>query len=256
MSQTWTIRQNAYADDIGTVSATFVCDGVQYDEFTMEFIDDVNIVLVYRRGSTETEAGYMESGIMTKIEWGKDAYRTLRFLEQPPLVLLQWLNQNADRHPTIMESLITDRTQADASYAEKLYKKLWSDFTEQERADFEAGLKGSYKASDLNRVGTALITIRDRLRTHCIDVPAEVREDYGSDEVLDKDVMDAYIESANAVYDAVVNPAPRPPAKINDLDWEGANNVEKTIIAVDDVLESREVGWIYAGSDIYAGEAW
>ena len=72
--------------------------------------------------------------------------------------------------------------------------------------------------------------------------------------MLDKDVMDAYIESANAVYDAVVNPAPRPPAKINDLDWEGANNIEKTIIAVDDVLESREVGWIYADAELYAGD--
>ena len=29
----------------------------------------------------------------------------------------------------IMKTLITDRTQADASYSEKLYKKLWSDFT-------------------------------------------------------------------------------------------------------------------------------
>ena len=38
----------------------------------------------------------------------------------------------------IMKTLITDRTQADASYAEKLYKKLWIDFTEQEKADFEA----------------------------------------------------------------------------------------------------------------------
>lgn len=154
----------------------------------------------------------------------------------------------------IMKTLITDRTQADASYAEKLYKKLWSDFTEQEKADFEAGLKGSYKASDLNRVGAALITIRDRLRTHDIDVPAEVREDYVMNEIPDKAVMDAYIASANAVHDAVVNTAPRPPAGIDDLDWEGANNIEKTILAVDDVLESREAGWIYADAELYAGD--
>lgn len=154
----------------------------------------------------------------------------------------------------IMKTLVTDRTQSDASYAEKLYKKLWSGFTEQEKADFESGLKGSYKASDLNRVGTALITIRDRLRTHGIDVPAKVREDYVLNEVLDKDTMDAYIESANAVHDAVLNTAPQPPAGINDLDWEGANNIEKTIIAVDDVLESREVGWIYADAELYAGD--
>lgn len=154
----------------------------------------------------------------------------------------------------IMKTLVTDRTQADVNYAESLYKKLWSDLTEQEKADFNAGLKGSYKASDLNRVGTALITIRDRLRTHGIDVPADVREDYAADEVLDKAVMDAYIKSANAVHDAVENSAPQPPAEIDGLDWAGANNIEKTIIAVDDVLESREVGWVYADAELYAGD--
>ena len=154
----------------------------------------------------------------------------------------------------IMKTLVTDRTQADVNYAESLYKKLWGDLTEQEKADFNAGLKGSYKASDLNRVGTALITVRDRLRTHGIDVPADVREDYAADEVLDKAVMDAFIESANAVHDAVENSAPQPPAGIDGLDWEGANNIERAIIAVDDVLESREVGWIYADAELYAGD--
>lgn len=154
----------------------------------------------------------------------------------------------------IMKTLITDRTQADVNYAESLYKKLWGDLTEQEKADFTAGLKGSYKASDLNRVGTALITIRDRLRTHGIDVPADVREDYAADEVLDKAIMDAYIKSANAVHDAVENSAPQPPAEIDGLDWDGANNIERAIIAVDDVLESREIGWIYADAELYAGD--
>lgn len=154
----------------------------------------------------------------------------------------------------IMKTLVTDRTQADVNYAESLYKKLWGDLTEQEKADFNAGLKGSYKASDLNRVGTALITVRDRLRTHGIDVPADVREDYAADEVLDKAVMNAYIESANAVHDAVENSAPQPPAGIDGLDWEGANNIERAIIAADDVLESREIGWIYADAELYAGD--
>lgn len=154
----------------------------------------------------------------------------------------------------IMKTLITDRTQEDADYAEALHSKKWADFTEQEKADFNTGLKGAYKASDLNRVGTALITIRDRLRTHSIDVPAEVREDYAQNEVLDKAVMDDYIESANAVHDAVENTAPSPPAGIDDLDWQGANNIEKTILAVDGVLERREVGWIYADTELYAGD--
>lgn len=154
----------------------------------------------------------------------------------------------------IMKKLITDRTKADAEYAQRLYGSLWSSLTAKEKEDFGTDLKGAYNASDLNRVGTALITIRDRLRTHCIDVPAEVREDYVADEVLDKAVMDDYIESANAVYASVPHSAPRPPGGINDLDYEGANNIEKVIIAVDDVLESREVGWIYADQELFAGD--
>ena len=127
--------------------------------------------------------------------------------------------------------------------------------TDRTQADVIAGNeKGIYKASDLNRVGTALITVHDRLRTHGIDVPADVREDYAADEVLDKAVMNAYIESANAVHDAVENSAPQPPAGIDGLDWEGANNIERAIIAVDDVLESREIGWIYADAELYAGD--
>lgn len=154
----------------------------------------------------------------------------------------------------IMKTLVTDRTQADVNYAESLYKKLWSDFTEQEKADFNAGLKGSYKASDLNRVGLALITVRDRLRTHGIDVPAEVRTDYEANEVITSAAMTDYIKSVNAVYAAVQTATPEPPENMENLTWEGANNIERAIIAVDDVLESREIGWIYADAELYAGD--
>lgn len=154
----------------------------------------------------------------------------------------------------IMKTLVTDRTQADANYAESLYKKLWSDFTEQEKADFNADLKGSYKASDLNRVGTALITVRDRLRTHGIDVPAEVRTDYEANEVITSAAMTDYIKSVNAVYAAVQTATPEPPENMENLTWGGANNIERAIIAVDNVLESREIGWIYADAELYAGD--
>lgn len=154
----------------------------------------------------------------------------------------------------IMKTLVTDRTQADVNYAESLYKKLWSDFTEQEKADFNAGLKGSYKAFDLNRVGTALVSVRDRLRTHGIDVPAEVRTDYEANEVITSAAMTDYIKSVNAVYAAVQTATPEPPENMENLTWEGANNIERAIIAVDDVLESREIGWIYADAELYAGD--
>lgn len=56
-------------------------------------------------------------------------------------------------------NLITDRTQADIDYAVRLSQKGWSGMTAEEKADWESGLKGAYNASDLNRVGNAVVYV-------------------------------------------------------------------------------------------------
>lgn len=57
-----------------------------------------------------------------------------------------------------MDSLVFDRTQADVTYASELNRKLNSGeaLTAQELADWNAGLKGTYNASDMNRVDAAV----------------------------------------------------------------------------------------------------
>lgn len=152
------------------------------------------------------------------------------------------------------ENLITDRTLADVNRVYELMRKGISGMTAEELEEWKSGLKGAYNASDMNRVGKALIIIRDRLRTHGIDVPANVRTDYTAYDIIDADIMADYIESINAVHASVPNDAQKPPNRGKDLTWEGANNIEKTILAVDDVLESREVGWIYADEELFSGD--
>lgn len=57
-----------------------------------------------------------------------------------------------------MDSLVFDRTQADVTYAAELNRKLGRGeaLTAQELADWNAGLKGAYNASDMNRVDAAV----------------------------------------------------------------------------------------------------
>lgn len=57
-----------------------------------------------------------------------------------------------------LDELIYDRTQADVTYAAELNRKLNSGeaLTTQELADWNAGLKGAYNASDMNRVDAAV----------------------------------------------------------------------------------------------------
>ena len=57
-----------------------------------------------------------------------------------------------------LDELIYDRTQTDVTYAAELNRKLGrgESLTSQELADWNAGLKGAYNASDMNRVDAAV----------------------------------------------------------------------------------------------------
>lgn len=62
-------------------------------------------------------------------------------------------------------NLIFDRTQADVTYAAELNRKLGRGeaLTSQELADWNAGLKGAYNATDMNRVDAAVREIGAKL---------------------------------------------------------------------------------------------
>lgn len=64
---------------------------------------------------------------------------------------------------TIIYTLITDRTTADVARVHELAVKGYAGMTAAELAEWLAGMKGAYNDVDLNRVGTALNYLRDRL---------------------------------------------------------------------------------------------
>ena len=68
---------------------------------------------------------------------------------------------------TVIDTLITDRTAADVARVHELAVKGYAGMTAAELAEWLAGMKGAYNAVDLNRVGTALNYLRDRLTGVC-----------------------------------------------------------------------------------------
>lgn len=62
-----------------------------------------------------------------------------------------------------MPALITDRTSADVARVRTLAARGWDNLSEDERAEWLAGLKGAYSAVDLNRVGAAMNELAARL---------------------------------------------------------------------------------------------
>ena len=64
---------------------------------------------------------------------------------------------------SIIDTLITDRTQADVTRVRELALKGWANLTEEEKAEWNAGMKGAYNATDLNRVTQAMDYINAEL---------------------------------------------------------------------------------------------
>lgn len=64
---------------------------------------------------------------------------------------------------SIIDTLITDRSQSDVDRALTLSAKGWAAMTAAEKEEFEAGMKGAYNATDLNRVNAAMEYLESRL---------------------------------------------------------------------------------------------
>lgn len=187
--------------------------------------------------------------------------------------------------------LITDRTQADVDSAEYL-NSLWVDGeftgTEEELAAWHGNPKGAYNAADLNRVEGAaetlsqrLTALPERLRRYAealgvawgaiFDVPYQpdaygvtVKTDWTAADIQSPADMERYLGNVAKLKTALPYETPELPAGMDNLTWEGANNIEKALAGLNSAISALQAerrtkisntaaAWTYSG-EIYAGE--
>lgn len=86
---------------------------------------------------------------------------------------------------SIIDTLITDRTPADAALVRSLNATGWAAMTDEQRALYLSdSLKGAYKASDLNRVNAAMDYLVGRLKSRGINVELK-RSEINRDKVIE-----------------------------------------------------------------------
>ena len=111
---------------------------------------------------------------------------------------------------------------------------------------------------DLNRVGEALIYVRDFLNDnkYNIDFRYPVRVDWTEDEVFptmdDMNHLLANIETIRRTA-AVLPTLPKTPGSMEDLTAARANDIENILIQVYDVAQAIIAAWYFVG-EVYAGE--
>lgn len=157
----------------------------------------------------------------------------------------------------MLENLITDRTAADFQRWLTLRDKGVQNMTAEELAEWESGMKGAYNASDLNRVGEALNYLRDRLTEagYLGYVEFNVRTDWTEADIPTTAELTAYIKAVETVRVAMTQyqTTPNTPADTGSLDIQGANDIEKILIDIDELITKMQAARFFGG-DLYGGE--
>ena len=148
--------------------------------------------------------------------------------------------------------LITDRTQADVEYAEKLHTKGLAGMTADELTEWANGLKGWYDYRDLNRVGEAMIYVRDRLKSVGEVVDIEPRTNWSLSDLPTYSAITEYLNNIEKLRSVLSVPIETPVSGLL-LNYEEANDIERILESLDSLVTNIMKAYIYAG-EFYAGE--
>lgn len=151
---------------------------------------------------------------------------------------------------TVIDTLITNRTQADVERVRKLAEKGFAAMTADERAEWLAGMKGAYNASDLNRVGTALNYLAVRLASICgKSITWTAKTDWAVTDVATASQAETYRQQIQAIRDALAYPAGTPDApQLTRLTYTGANDIERILALCEDLIVNVAKSFRHTGA--------
>lgn len=128
--------------------------------------------------------------------------------------------------------------------------------TDRRQADVTArNQKGTYNASDLNRVGAAMIYVADKLRERGYSPSVSPKTDWSDLEWLTPSAAMAYLkdlEELRRQFD-MMQTTPDVPAGMERFTYQEANNIEKILEDIDFLLTNAAKAWFFSG-DVFSGE--
>lgn len=161
---------------------------------------------------------------------------------------------------SIIDDLITDRTQADVDrqlYLNTRYDPFSGLFsgTLEEAEEWMAGTKGTYGASDLNRIGEAMLYIADRMNAAGYAVEVSPRTDFTDADWVTPGYAKKLLRELQTLRRQFLLTAGAPdvPTDMELLNFKEANDIELILKITDQLLSNIMAAWYYSG-DLYSGE--
>ena len=153
-------------------------------------------------------------------------------------------------------TLITDRSASDLELLRDLLSTPMSDWTAEQLAQFNQALsKGAYNYTDLNRVGAAMVYLRDRLNDNGYGLDISPKTDWREVDAPTESGMALYLACLGTLRGALSIPygTPETPTTMKGLTYTTANNIEKILETVDQML-TLAINAVWYSGEIYSGE--
>lgn len=154
-------------------------------------------------------------------------------------------------------TLVTDRTQADVNRVKQISEKIKNGTaSESELAEFNsAAMKGAYNYTDLNRVGLAIQYVSDLLNNFGYLVSVSPKANWTENDYPTYSDIALYLSDLSKLREvfAMMQSTPDIPKGMEKLTFAEANNIEKILVDINELLMKSTQAWFYSG-ELFAGE--
>lgn len=152
---------------------------------------------------------------------------------------------------SVIDTLITDRTQADVQRVAELSAKSYGGMTAAELAEWMSGLKGSYNATDLNRVGSALAYIAGRLNDNGFNITIQPKTDWMMDDIPSPQQLTDYKSLIQMIRAEIAYTADTPEAPdVMQLTYSGANDIETILVTAEELITKMILAYRRCGNPV------
>ena len=152
------------------------------------------------------------------------------------------------------KTAITDRSENDLRRFRELDAKRFSDMALAERSEWLAGLKATYNASDLNRVGGFIADLAELLHDIAgISVDVEPKTDWAYSDIPTIAQLGRYISDLKQLRAALEIDTPDIPDSAAKLTLADANAIEQLCVNLHAALMRMQQSGFYS-NEIYSAE--
>lgn len=140
---------------------------------------------------------------------------------------------------SVIDTLITDRTEQDVVDWQTLKDVEYSLMTLNQKSMWDSDMKGSYNISDLNRVAQALIYLKNELNGYGYYVPTlTAKTDWVVTDIPTITQMSNYLTDVSNLRNVLSLPSDTPtvPTTMNLFTYSEANDIENICVIIENII--------------------